>query len=215
MDISLLVKGLILGFSIAAPVGPIGILCIQRTTAYGFKSGLATGLGASTADGLYGAAAAFGLTVISTFLTKQQFSLKFIGGAFLLYLGLKMFFSKPAKHLASMPRKNLLSDYVSTFFLTLANPMTMISFAAVFAGLGVFSQGFGSACLMVMGVFLGSALWWFVLSCGVASLEIGSNANLLKAINKISGSIIILFAIFSWAGVLKFFKDAYKKSQTA
>src|SRR3989344_5776045 len=135
METIFLMKGLIIGFSIAAPVGPIGVLCIQRTIAYGKISGLFTGLGAATADGLYGAVAAFGLTIISNFLVGQQFWFRLIGGAFLLYLGIKTFMSKPEEKTATENHKGLLSDYFSTIFLTLTNPTTILSFVAVFAGL--------------------------------------------------------------------------------
>jgi threonine/homoserine/homoserine lactone efflux protein len=134
-------KGLLLGFSIAAPVGPIGLLCIQRTIANGRRSGLVTGLGAATADGLYGAVAAFGLTTISGFLVGQQIWLRLIGGLFLLYLGSRTFLSKSAERAASSIHKNLFRDYASTVFLTITNPMTILSFAAVFAGLGLASTG--------------------------------------------------------------------------
>src|SRR6202035_4785275 len=106
-------KGLLVGFSIAAPVGPIGLLCIQRTIAYDRKSGLVTGLGAATADGLYGAVAAFGLTAISSFLVGQQFWFRLIGGIFLLYLGAKAFLSRLAEKAATSNHENLFSDYGS------------------------------------------------------------------------------------------------------
>lgn len=161
-------KGLLLGFSIAAPVGPIGLLCIQRTVAYGRRSGLVTGLGAATADGVYGTVAAFGLTAISGFLVGQQFWFRIVGGIFLVYLGAKTLFSKAAEKAASPDRNNLFSDYASTVFLTITNPMTILSFAAVFAGLGLADTGgHGPAVWMVAGVILGSALWWFALSGGV------------------------------------------------
>src|SRR3989344_6339612 len=162
METIFLIKGLIIGFSIAAPVGPIGLLCIQRTITYGRTSGLLTGLGAATADGLYGAVAAFGLTIISNFLVGQQFWFRLIGGVFLLYLGIKTFLSKPAEKTVTESHKGLFSDYLSTVFLTLTNPTTILSFVAVFAGLGLGSMNgnTSSAILMVAGVIVGSAFWW-------------------------------------------------------
>ena len=195
-----LVKGLIIGFSIAAPVGPIGILCIQRTITYGRNSGLFTGIGAATADGLYGAIAAFSLTIISSYLVGQQFWLKLLGGAFLLYLGTKTYFSKPAEKVAAENHKGLLSDYLSTFFLTLTNPITILSFVAIFAGLGLGNTNGNmlSAILMVMGVIIGSALWWLILSSDVSLFRKKFNISSLKIVNNISGAIIVVFAIIAF-----------------
>jgi threonine/homoserine/homoserine lactone efflux protein len=198
-------KGLLIGFSIAAPVGPIGLLCIQRTTAYGRKSGLVTGLGAATADGLYGAVAAFGLTTISSFLVGQQFWFRLVGGTFLLNLGVKAFLSKPAEEAATSSHESLFLDYGSTVILTVTNPMTILSFAAVFAGLGLAGSGGGhaSAPLMIAGVVLGSALWWFVLSAGVSLFQAKFSSNSLKFMNRTSGAILIGFAVFAFASLLR------------
>ena len=205
MEITFLIKGLIIGFSIAAPVGPIGILCIQRTISHGRKSGLYTGLGAATADGLYGAIAAFGLTIFSTFLVGEQFWIRLIGGIFLLYLGIKTFTSKPSERIKSENHKSLLSDYFSTVFLTITNPMTILSFVAIFAGLGLGGvKGDNlSALLMVLGVLIGSALWWVILSGSVSLFRSKFNISSLKIVNKISGIIITIFAIIAFIGILK------------
>jgi threonine/homoserine/homoserine lactone efflux protein len=201
---SFFLKGLLIGFSIAAPVGPIGLLCIQRTIGYGRASGLVTGLGAATADGLYGSVAAFGLTSISGFLVGQQFWLRLVGGAFLFYLGTRTFLSRPAERAATSSHMGLLSDYSSTVLLTATNPLTIFSFAAVFAGLGLAgtSGGRASPILMVAGVVLGSALWWFVLSAGVSLFRSRFNSRLLRVVNRISGAILIGFAIFAFASIL-------------
>ncbi len=203
MDISFFIKGLIIGFSIAAPVGPIGVLCIQRTIAHGKTSGLLTGLGAATADGFYGAVAAFGLTVVSSFLVGQQFWFRLIGGAFLLYLGIKTFLSKPAEKAATENHKGLFSDYLSTVFLTLTNPTTILSFVAVFAGLGLGSMNgnTSSAIFMVAGVIMGSALWWFILSGGVGLFRTKFNTSTLAIVNKFSGMIIFIFAILAFVSI--------------
>jgi threonine/homoserine/homoserine lactone efflux protein len=198
-------KGLLLGFSIAAPVGPIGLLCIQRTVENGRTSGLLTGLGAATADGLYGAVAAFGLTAISGFLVGQQFWLRLIGGLFLLYLGIKSFFSKTGEKAVSSSHSSLFRDYSSTVFLTITNPMTILSFAAVFAGLGLANSGAGRAspALMVAGVVLGSAMWWFILSGGVSLLGAKLNRGSLSVVGRISGAILVGFGIFALASISK------------
>jgi len=155
MDITFFLRGFAIGFSIAAPVGPIGVLCIRRTLAEGRASGLVSGLGAATADAIYGCIAGFGLTFISTFLVSQQAWLHLVGGVFLCYLGLKTLFAKPAEGAALDRANGLVAAYASTFFLTITNPMTIISFAAIFAGLGLAttSGNYVSAGLFGLGRF--------------------------------------------------------------
>ncbi len=178
-------------------MGPIGVLCIRRTLAYGRRSGLASGLGAATADSLYGCVAAFGLTVISRFLTHHLFWLHFGGGAFLFYLGLRTFLSRPRGTSPPVRRLDLAGDYISTFFLTLTNPLTILSFAAVFAGLGLGTTGetYFEAGMLVAGVFLGSALWWWILSFGVGAFRDRLNLQGLRWINRISGLVILGFGV--------------------
>lgn len=189
MDITF-IKGLIIGFSIAAPVGPIGLLCMQRTFIEGRTSGLVTGLGAATADFLYGCIAGFGLTVVSTFLVSQNLWFRLLGGSFLCFLGVRTFFSVPADKAASVKGRGLLKNYVSTFILTLTNPMTIISFAAIFAGLGA-HKDYISAGLLVSGVFTGSALWWFTLSSIVSLFRSQIDSAKLRWINRGSGIILM------------------------
>lgn len=198
MDLSFFLRGLIIGFSIAAPVGPIGVLCIRRTLANGRASGLISGLGAATADAIYGSIAGFGLTFISSLLIRQQGWLRLVGGTFLCYLGLKTFFARPAEQPVLAKGNDLLSAYASTFFLTLTNPMTILSFAAIFAGLGVGSASgnYFSAGILVLGVFIGSALWWLILSSGVGMIWKKFNSLGLRWINRISGIIITAFGLF-------------------
>jgi threonine/homoserine/homoserine lactone efflux protein len=199
VDIIYLLRGLVIGFSIAAPVGPIGVLCIRRTLAEGCASGLVTGLGAATADAVYGCIAGFGLTFISSFLVSQQVWLRLIGGAFLCYLGLKTLLARPSEHAALAKANDLVGAYASTFFLTLTNPMTIISFAAVFAGLGLASQSasYLSAGVLVFGVFMGSTLWWLILSNGVGVFQKKFNRYGLRWVNRTSGMIIMGFGIFA------------------
>jgi threonine/homoserine/homoserine lactone efflux protein len=204
MEVSFLLRGFVIGFSIAAPVGPIGILCIRRTLSDGWRSGLVSGLGAATADALYGCIAGFGLAFISNFLVSQQVWMRLIGGAFLCYLGLKTLLAEPAKQAALGKDKGLLGDYASTFLLTLTNPMTIISFAAIFAGLGLAGTrgNYGSAGILVLGVFCGSALWWFLLSGGVGLFRARFNPASLRWVNRISGVIIIGFGLFALVSIL-------------
>src|SRR3970040_603046 len=143
MDLGFLLRGLVIGFSIAAPVGPIGVLCIRRTLTEGRIAGFVSGLGAATADAFYGAIAGFGLTFISSFLIDQQFWLRLAGGFFLLYLGVKTFRSSPPDNAALQDRSGIFGAYASTLVLTLTNPMTILSFAIIFAGLGLATASAG------------------------------------------------------------------------
>jgi threonine/homoserine/homoserine lactone efflux protein len=204
MDYSLFFRGLVLGFSIAAPVGPIGVLCIRRTLADGQIAGLVSGLGAATADGMYGCVAGFGLTFISSALIDQQMWLRLFGGLFLCYLGVKTLLSRPAEQAAEANKSGLLGAYASTFLLTLTNPLTILSFAAIFAGLGLATVGGGyaSALILVLGVFLGSALWWLVLSGGVGLFRDKFNSQGLLWVNRISGVIITVFGMAALGGLL-------------
>lgn len=197
MSFDFFFKGLILGFSIAAPVGPIGVLCIRKTLEFGRFSGLFSGLGAACADAIYAIIAAFGLTFIANFLLEGQFWLRLIGGIFLLYLGWKTFNAKPNPQSKNIPHTTLINDFVSTFFLTITNPMTIISFLAVFAGLGLSSiQGdYIQASMLVIGVFLGSALWWLTLSEGVTLFRKKVSHEVMTWINRVAGTIILAFGI--------------------
>ena len=199
MDASFFMRGLLLGFSIAAVVGPIALLCINRTLHKDFLYGLVTGLGAATADAVYGGIAACGLTVITTFLVSQQIWIHVIGGLFLVYLGSKTVLTRPAERAASAQANNFFGAYASTLLLTLTNPQTIISFAAIFAGIGL---GGGknstvSAVLVVCGVFLGSTLWWLLLAGGVSFLRGKFTPRWFLWINRISGSVIALFGLFA------------------
>lgn len=195
MDIGFLFRGLAIGFSIAAPVGPIGVLCIRRTLTEGRASGLVSGLGAATADAVYGSIAGFGLTLISGFLVEQQTWLRLIGGAFLCYLGIRTLLAAPAERAAPVKGNGLVGAYASTLFLTLTNPLTILSFAAIFAGLGLASTSgnYVSAAMLVLGVFIGSAAWWLLLSSGVSLLRSRFDARAMRWVNRVSGVIITVF----------------------
>ncbi|GAB4437987.1 MAG: LysE family transporter [Anaerolineae bacterium] len=205
MDTSFLVQGLILGFSIAAPVGPIGVLCIRRTLAVGPVAGLLSGLGAATADAFYGAVAGFGLTFISTLLLTQQYWLAWVGGLYLLWLGAQMWRAAPPSTSASPATGGgLAGAFLSTFFLTLTNPVTILSFAAIFAGMGLAATAgdFTAAGALVLGVFAGSALWWFTLTTAVSLLKTKLRPDALRWVNRVSGAVICGFGLFILAGLL-------------
>jgi predicted secreted hydrolase/threonine/homoserine/homoserine lactone efflux protein len=198
-------RGFIIGFSIAAPVGPIGVLCIRRTLAYGRWMGFVSGLGAATADAIYGSIAGFGLAFLASFLVEQQAWLRVVGGLFLLYLGIRIFLDRPADQAAQTRGEGIQSAYLSTFILTLTNALTILSFAAVFAGLGLANQAgnFLEAGMLVLGVFLGSTAWWLILS---SLADLFRNRMDLKAmtwVNRASGLIIVTFGAAALWGVYK------------
>jgi len=192
----IILHGMFLGLLIAIPVGPIGMLCVQRTLLRGKISGLISGLGAATADAFYGSVAAFGLVVISGFLLEQRDVLSIVGGLFLIYIGLKSFYSEPkALDLKRRTKAGLLQDYLSTLFLTLTNPTTILSFLVLFAGTGFRGQHFLAALTLVVGVFLGSAIWWILLSFGIGALRSRVKNFSLETLGKVSGLIIAIFGL--------------------
>lgn len=203
MDSIPLIKGLIIGLSIAAPVGPIGILCINRTLNKGRRAGLLTGLGAATADAIYASIAGFGLTFVSNVFVSQQVWFQLIGGTFLCFLGIKTFLSKTSDHIVPIREQSLVGTYGSTFLLTLTNPMTILFFAAIFAGIGATgtSGGYVSAGLLVFGAFGGSCLWWLVLSCSVSLFRTRFNARSTRWLNMISGLVIAGFGALALVGL--------------
>lgn len=189
-------KGFIIGISIAAPVGPIGVLCIRRTLAYGRLSGLVSGLGAATADGLYGLIAGFGLTAVTNLLLSGQAALKLVGGLFLIYLGSRIFFSSVTQQGAEANRAGLVSDYFSTLMLTVTNPMTILSFTAVFAGLGITAgTDYSTAAALVGGVITGSAVWWLILSGAAGYFGNRFDHSRMSIVNRLSGLIVTGFGI--------------------
>lgn len=215
-----LLKGLAIGFAIAAPVGPIGVLCVRRTFADGHVAGFVTGLGAATADALYGAVAAFGLTAISDLVLGYQTELRLVGGLFLLALGVKTFLARVTTASPPMRGSGWLQSWATTVLLTLGNPATILSFAAVFAGAGLGQQvhGFADALAIVVGVFLGSATWWLLLSyfidhwrdkhtdftalaegrigaAVVTGAALGVASKTLKRINQGSGVLLAAFGV--------------------
>ena len=203
-DFSFILKGMIIGFSIAAPVGPIGVLCIRRTLAEGRAYGFASGFGAATADAFYGTLAALGLTLISSFLIDQANWLRLIGGAYLCYLGFKTFRSRPAQRAAEAKGRGLLGAYTSTLFLTLTNPLTIFAFAAIFVGMGaeVATGNTLGALTVVLGVFLGSAAWWLILVTLTSLFRSRLTTGGLVWVNRVSGLIILGFGVVVLYGLI-------------
>lgn len=194
-----------MGFCIAAPVGPIGLLCIRRSAIDGRAAGFVTGLGAATADALYGLIAALGVTAVTHFLVDHRTAIHWFGGLFLVYLGISLARAKPAAATATpVHARSLAAAYVSTFALTLANPATILAFVAIFAGLGigVKASGVTPAAVLVAGVFLGSAVWWLLLSTGANWLGNKVGAHRLHVINLVSGTLIALFGAWQLASLV-------------
>lgn len=203
MEPALAFRGFILGFTIAAAVGPISLLVIRRTLAEGRVVGLASGLGVATADGTYGAIAAFGLGAITEVLVDARPVLGLVGGLFLLWLAWTTARAEPHDP-ASAPvrRGGLAGAYLSILGLTLTNPMTILSFGALFAGLGVAGDDLGGSALLTLGVFLGSCAWWVVLTTIVSAVRIRITTAWIRRINVGSGLVIGAFALVSIATVV-------------
>jgi threonine/homoserine/homoserine lactone efflux protein len=191
-----LIKGLIIGFSLALPVGPIALLCIRRTLVKGSASGIASGFGAAVADCLFGAVAGFGVAFIANFFFEHNVLVRIVGGAFLCYAGVRVFFSIPPENPSDVSENGLLRDFASSFVLTLTNPLTLFTFAAIFAAAGVADDGYYLlTSIMVLGVFCGSALWWLVLTGIVSIFHRRINAKGLIMVNRISGILIAAFGL--------------------
>jgi threonine/homoserine/homoserine lactone efflux protein len=171
------VRGLVIGFAIAATIGPIGLLYIRRTLVEGARVGVASGLGAATADAFYASIAVFGLTAASELLVGERRPLGIVGGCFLVALAAHALISR-AEAAPERPPRTLLSAYATTVGLTIANPATILSFAAAFVGLGLAGHDGPTAAALVFGIFSGSASWWLVLAVGVSAFRdrLGPNA---------------------------------------
>jgi threonine/homoserine/homoserine lactone efflux protein len=201
MHIELLLQAIVLGFSIAAPVGPIGVLCIRRTLAHGRRIGFVSGLGAATADGAFALMGGLGMTALSALLVQQQMWLRLIGGAFLCWLGLRTFLAKPASQNADAPdRPSVWGAYGSTVLLTFTNPATIIMFAGLFAGMSQIAAG--GAAWFALGIFAGSALWWLLLAAIAGVLRRSLSPNAMMWINRVSGMVIFAFGFAAIASAL-------------
>jgi threonine/homoserine/homoserine lactone efflux protein len=198
----LLLKGLTIGFSIAAPVGPIGLLCIRRAMADGARAGFICGLGAASADALYALVGGFAMTAVARWLVAEKHWFGLLGGLFLVYLGIRIITAR-GDNQAATPARGALSAYSSTLLLTLANPMTIMAFAAVFAGLGLAeAANYAAAAVLVGGVFVGSALWWLLLSAIAARVRRHVNGGMMRTINRVFGAIIAAFGCYAIAASL-------------
>ena len=194
MDLTFLARGVGLGFAIAAAVGPISLLTIRRTIAHGQAYGLASGAGVALADATYAAIAAFGLTALTSLLVGARALLGVIGGVFLVLLGIRTITTRPLAAAAeTTERPGPAAAFASIFGLTLTNPMTILSFAGVFAAAGLTGHGGAEAGLLTIGVFLGSLLWWVILTAVVARLRSRVTLEALTWVNWGSGALLVVF----------------------
>lgn len=205
MLLGFLLKGLVVGVVIAVPVGPVGILCLRRTILHGRLAGFVSGLGAATADAMFGIIAGFGLTVVSDWLFGYQDWLRLAGAAFLFYSGITAFTGDPlANGPAERDPETLFADYASIFVLTITNPITILSFIAIFAAVGFAGSeaSLGHAAILVLGVWLGSLLWWCGLAVGAGMLRLTFERRHLVWINRGSGGILLLSGVALLGSVL-------------
>jgi threonine/homoserine/homoserine lactone efflux protein len=197
MSAYLITQGVLIGFVVAVPVGPLGILCINRALAAGALCGLFSGLGVATADALAASVAALGISFVSGFLTDHQIILRLAGGVFLCYLGAQIYRIKPKPAAAPSNVNGLLNAYATTFILTFSNPVTILSFIAIYAGWHVPSlQGrYFAAALLALGVLIGSALWWIGLFIGMTAFRERFSLDALNWVHRVSGALIVGFGI--------------------
>jgi threonine/homoserine/homoserine lactone efflux protein len=197
MALYLLLQGMIIGLVVAVPVGPLGLLCINRALVMGPWCGLLSGFGVATADALAAGIAALGISLVSAFLTDHQTGLRFIGGMFLCYLGLKIYNCEPTRQAPSNDFNGWFGAYATTFLLTLSNPVTILSFIAIYAGWGIesLSGHYFAAAILMLGVFIGSAMWWIALFVGLTAFRDKFSMRVLRWIHKISGLVIASFGV--------------------
>ncbi|MFZ6766326.1 LysE family translocator [Undibacterium sp. Di26W] len=198
MEWSLFFKAMLIGLSIAAPVGPIGLLCIQRTLKHGMRTGFVSGMGAACADAVYGAIGAFGMVAVTDYFVSLSTPLAIAGALFLAWMGSKLILSKAqAADQDETGKQPVVKTFLSIFLLTITNPMTIVSFIAVFASIaGPVAVHPSAAAFMVTGVFIGSALWWLILSSGVALIRKKISAAVMTLINRTGGCLLLGFAVW-------------------
>ncbi len=205
MDLSFFFKGLLIGAAVSAPVGPIGLLCINRSLTEGRVRGFVSGLGAATADMVFCIIAGFGFTFVSRFLDEQAVWISFVGACGLVFLGLRIFFSKPEEKSCANTGGDLAHIYLSTFALTLINPVTILFFVAVFTSLGVTlsREDYPSLTLLIVGVLAGAVLWWFLLTGCVSLLHRRLTQETIRWVNRISGTIVMVLGLLAFLNAVR------------
>lgn len=202
MDLELFVRAIVVGYVVAAPVGPVNLVCIHRTLASGRWNGFMAGVGGAIADGLFAVVAAFGLTAISNWLLAHDGWMRLFGGIFLIILGLRTFFTEPKDRSLKADEGSIPQAMAGTFLLTVTNPITILGFATVFASTGLAGDGsIGNASMTVVGVFAGSVAWWLTLALLVGLLRGKLATRGLKLINQISGVAIVGFGMWALASL--------------
>ena len=205
MDPTFLARGLVIGFGVAMAVGPMSLLTMRRTIAHGRLYGLVSGLGIASADASYGAVAAFGLTAVTAVLVGARTALAIVGGVVLVWLAIRTIRARPPSTAAEAgDRPGLPTAFLSIYGMTMTNPMTILSFAGIFAGIGLAGHGALDAALLTGGVFLGSSLWWVLLTTVVGWLRERITPDALVWINRASGTVLLVFgtvAILAALGV--------------
>lgn len=199
----LFAKAAMVGLSIAAPVGPVGLLTIQRTLRGGLASGLATGMGAAVADALYGAVGAYGVVWLIQWLTAARVPLGLGGGALLLWLAWRSWHAPMAEHEAAARGGKLWGQFAGTWLLTLSNPATILSFIAIFGALSGSMSGAASPLVMVAGVLVGSALWWLGLTCVITVTRQRFTTAWRRRVNQASAIFLAGFALWQWVAALQ------------
>ena len=197
--VELLVRGLLAGLFIAAPVGPVNVLCISRTLTKGWRSGLVSGFGAATADTLYGCIAGFSITFIIQFLLREEFWIRLFGGILLVLIGVRYYFKQPQSLSAQNQEGPEHSDYVSTLFLNLTNPTTVLSFLAILATLGMKEdRASWLTLLLVGGIFCGSMLWWIILVSIINRVRDQIDDHAMLWMNRVAGVAIGGFGVVTF-----------------
>jgi threonine/homoserine/homoserine lactone efflux protein len=198
LDFILVLKGIIVGISVSAPLGPLGILCIQRTINKGFFAGFVSGLGAAVADILYASVAGFGISIIADFLKEHELFIRALGGIIVLVVGFLIFNSNPVKQIRHQKtqKRTYVSDFFSSIVITITNPLTIVFFGAVFAGFGLDeSTTLNPILLTLAGIFSGALLWWMSLTIVVNIFRHKIRLRNLYWINKITGIIVAVFGV--------------------
>jgi threonine/homoserine/homoserine lactone efflux protein len=195
-SLELLLRGAAAGVAISAPVGPVNVLCVSRTLSKGWFAGLISGLGAAAADTFYGAIAGFSISIVISFLIREQSRLRFFGGILLILIGVWYYFKRPQSLSATQDSQNAHSDFVTTFLLNLTNPTTVLSFLAVLAALGLSERRSAPLTLvMIGGIFAGSMAWWLLLTGLTNRFRSRFDDRAMFWMNRIAGIAIGAFGV--------------------
>lgn len=193
----LFLRGMVIGFALAAPVGPVGVLCIKRALADGRVAAFCAGLGAALADTIFGAVAGLGLTVVSSFLLEHQVTIRLVGGSFLIFVGVRGYGQKAVESEEEVSGAGLVKDFFASFMLAIANPATILAAIPVVAAVGAIGlQDRESATWLVMGVFSGSALWWLMLSAAAGAVRSRFSPKALTLLSRVSSILLSVTGTF-------------------